>query len=129
MFCVDGLKQFMARMHFHVPSIDVLMESLKTKHDAQHFAFTAGVVIFCFGQRLTDEFDVANGLQQSSYESSTHVVWFVTVNALAQDGRTGCPFQASGKQSFFQRGNLKCYVRTSYGMYEYKLRTHVIVDD
>ena len=28
-----GLKRFMVRMHFHVPSIDVLVESLKSKHD------------------------------------------------------------------------------------------------
>ena len=28
MFGVDGLKRFMVRMHFHMPSVDVLVESL-----------------------------------------------------------------------------------------------------
>ena len=50
MFGVDGLKRFMVRMHFHVPSIDVLVESLKSKHDAQHFALNVGVATFCFSQ-------------------------------------------------------------------------------
>ena len=50
MFGVDGLKRFMVRMHFHVPSIGVLVESLKSKHDAQHFAFNVGVATLCFSQ-------------------------------------------------------------------------------
>ena len=50
MFGVDGLKRFMVRMDFHVPFIDVLVESLKSKHDAQHFAFYVGVATFCFSQ-------------------------------------------------------------------------------
>ena len=43
MFGIDGLKRIMVHMHVHVPSIDVLVESLKSKHDAQHFAFNVGV--------------------------------------------------------------------------------------
>ena len=46
-FGVDGVKRFMVRMYFHVPSIDVFVESLKSKHDAQHFAFKVGVATFC----------------------------------------------------------------------------------
>ena len=57
MFGVDGFKRFMVRMHFHVPSIYVLVQSLKSKHDAQHFAFNVGVVTFCFNNRLTGECD------------------------------------------------------------------------
>ena len=52
MFCVDGLERFMVSMHFHVPSRDMLVESLKSTHDAQHFAFNIGVATFCFSQRL-----------------------------------------------------------------------------
>ena len=70
MFSVDGLKRFVVRMHFHVPSIDVLVESLKSKHDAQHFAFNVGVATFCFSQRFTGECDGAIGLKQCSPESS-----------------------------------------------------------
>ena len=66
MFGVDGLMRFMVRMHVHVPSIDVLVESLKSEHDAQHFAFNVGVATFCFSQRLNDECDGAIGLQQCS---------------------------------------------------------------
>ena len=68
MFGVDGLRRFMVRMHFHVPSIGVLVESRRfmirmhfhvpsidvlvesLKHDAQHFAFNVGVATFCFSQ-------------------------------------------------------------------------------
>ena len=50
MFVVDGLKRCMVRMHFHVPSIEVLVESLKSKHDAQHFVFNVGVATLCFSQ-------------------------------------------------------------------------------
>ena len=50
MFGVDGLKRFRVRMHFHLPSIDLFVESLKSKHDAQHFAFYVGVATFCFSQ-------------------------------------------------------------------------------
>ena len=46
-----GLTRLMVRMHFHGPSIDVLVESLKSKHDDQHFAFNVvGVATFCFSQ-------------------------------------------------------------------------------
>ena len=50
MLGVDGLKRFMVRMHFHVPSIDVLVESLKSKHDSQYFALNVGVATFCISQ-------------------------------------------------------------------------------
>ena len=56
-------------MHFHV-STDVLMESLKPKHDAQHFAFSVGVSTFYFSQRITGECDGAIGLEQCSSKSS-----------------------------------------------------------
>ena len=64
-WCI-GLTRFMVRMHFHMPSIDVLVESLKSKHDAQHFAFSVGVATFCFSQRLTGEWDGAIGSSESS---------------------------------------------------------------
>ena len=69
MFGVYGLKRFMVHIHFHVTSIDVLVESLKSKHDSQHFAFNVGVATFCFSQRFTGECDGAVGLQQCSPES------------------------------------------------------------
>ena len=57
MFGVDGLKRFMVRVHFHVPSIHVLVESLKSKHDANHVAFNVRVATFSVSQRLTDGCD------------------------------------------------------------------------
>ena len=84
MFGVDRLKRFMVRMHFHVPSIDVLLGSLKSKRDAQHFASNVGVATFCFSQRLTGECDGVIGLQQCSPESSPRCInlndeWVCTV--------------------------------------------------
>ena len=84
MFSVDGLKRFMVSMHFHVPSIDVLVESLKSKHDAQHVAFNVGVTTFCFSQRLTSKCHGAIGLQQCSPDSSPRSInlndeWLCTV--------------------------------------------------
>ena len=66
MFGVDGLKRLMVRMYLYVPYIDVLVETFKSKYDAQHFAFNVGIATFCFSKRLTVECDGAIGLQQCS---------------------------------------------------------------
>ena len=47
-----------------------VVESLKSKHDAQHFAFNAGVTTLCFSQRLTGKYDGVIGFQRCSPESS-----------------------------------------------------------
>ena len=48
--CCRWTQAVMVCIHFHVPSIDLLVESFKSKHDAQHFAFNVGVATFCFSQ-------------------------------------------------------------------------------
>ena len=64
----------MVRMYVHVPSIDVLVESLKSKHDAQHFAFNVGVTTFSFllYGLVVDMFGV-DGLQRFMVRIHFHV--------------------------------------------------------
>ena len=74
----------MVRVHFNVPSIDVLVESLKSKHDAQYFVFNVGVAAFCFSQRLNGECDGVIGLQQCNSKSVLRSInpndeWLCTV--------------------------------------------------